>query len=168
MAPQVPIIETCLNVVKKTEALQKQIIHLASEGFSPSSLTNYIRNPIDFYYQKILKIKDHVDVEETVAANTLGTVVHNTLEDFYKPLVGSVLDIRMINDLKTKIQPTVLHHFRELYKDGDITQGSNLISFEVAKRYIFNFLEHEQACINNGDKIKIDTSNGNYMERVKE
>ena len=62
----------------------------------------------------------------------------------------------MINDLKPKIEPTVVHHFKELYKDGDITQGSNLISFEVAKRYIFNFLEYEVACINNGDKIKIE------------
>mgnify|MGYP002809702937 CR=1 FL=1 len=62
----------------------------------------------------------------------------------------------MINDLKPKIEPTVIHYFRELYKDGDITQGSNLISFEVAKRYLFNFLQHELACINNGDKIKIE------------
>jgi len=71
-------------------------------------------------------------------------------------LIGSVLDAQMINDLKPKIEPTVIHHFRELYKAGDITQGSNLISFEVAKRYLFNFLKYELACINKGDKIKIE------------
>ena len=155
VAPQVPIIETCLNVVKKTEALQKQIIHLASEGFSPSSLTNYIRNPIDFYYQKILKIKDHVDVEETVAANTLGTVVHNTLEDFYKPLVGALLTIDAIKGLKSQIEQTVTYHFKNEYKEGDITKGKNLIIFEIAKRYVSNFLDLEMKSLRAGDKIKI-------------
>ena len=33
---------------------------------------------------KVLGIYEYEDAEETVAANTLGTVVHNTLEDFYK------------------------------------------------------------------------------------
>ena len=155
VAPQVPIIETCLNVVKKTEALHKQIIHLASEGFSPSSLTNYIRNPIDFYYQKILKIKDHVDVEETVAANTLGTVVHNTLEDFYKPLVGALLTIDAIKGLKSQIEQTVTYHFKNEYKEGDITKGKNLIIFEIAKRYVSNFLDSEMKSLRAGDKIKI-------------
>tara|TARA_R110002072_G_scaffold203292_1_gene361286 strand:- start:878 stop:3634 length:2757 start_codon:yes stop_codon:yes gene_type:complete len=155
IAPQVPTIETHLNVVKKTEALQKQIIHLASEGFSPSSLTNYIRNPIDFYYQKILKIKDHVDVEETVAANTLGTVVHNTLEDFYEPFIGKLLTVDGIKGLKPKIEQTVTYHFKNEYKEGDISKGKNLIIFEIAKRYVSNFLDLEIKTLKAGDKIKI-------------
>ena len=155
IAPQVPTIETKLNVVKKTEALQQQIIQLASEGFSPSSLTNYIRNPIDFYYQKILKIKDHIDVEETVAANTLGTVVHNTLEDFYKPFIGEVLTVDAIKNLKPKIEKTVTHHFKNEYKEGDITKGKNLIIFEIAKRYVSNFLDLEIKGLKSGDNIRI-------------
>lgn len=155
IAPQVPTIETKLNVVKKTDTLQKQIIHLAGEGFSPSSLTNYIRNPIDFYYQKILKIKDHIDVEETVAANTLGTVVHNTLEDFYKPFVGEFLTVETIKNLKPKIEQTVTHHFKNEYKEGDITKGKNLIIFEIAKRYVSNFLDLEIKTLKAGDSIKI-------------
>ncbi|MDG1728575.1 MAG: PD-(D/E)XK nuclease family protein [Algibacter sp.] len=155
IAPEVPTIERHLNVVKKTEALQKQIIETANQGFSPSSLTNYMRNPIDFYYQKILKIKDHDDVEETVAANTLGTVVHNTLEDFYEPFIGHFLTVEGIENLKPKIEQTVSYHFKKEYKEGDITKGKNLIVFEVAKRYVSNFLDLEIKALKAGDKIKI-------------
>ncbi|GAA4892562.1 PD-(D/E)XK nuclease family protein [Flaviramulus aquimarinus] len=155
IAPQAPIIEPILNVVKKTEALQKQLIKVAQEGFSPSSLTNYIRNPIDFYYQKILKIKDHDDVEETVAANTLGTVVHNTLEDFYKPLTGQFLTVEILNNLKSNIEERVTFHFKNEYKEGDITKGKNLIIFEIAKRYVSNFLNLELKTIRDGNEIKI-------------
>ena len=155
LTPQVPIIEPTLNVVKKTETLQKQIIQVAQDGFSPSSLTNYIRNPIDFYYQKILKIKEHDDVEETVAANTLGTVVHNTLEDFYKPLIGMVLTVEIVKTLKSQIKEKVTFHFKNEYKEGDMTKGKNLIIFEIAKRYVTNFLDLEIKDIKGGNNIKI-------------
>ena len=91
VTPKTPSTSSQLTTVIKTEALEKLIIDIVKSGLSPSSLTNYIRNPIDFYYQKVLKIKEYDDVEETIAANTLGTVVHNTLEDFYKPLEGEFL-----------------------------------------------------------------------------
>ncbi|WP_194766255.1 PD-(D/E)XK nuclease family protein [Tamlana sp. I1] len=155
IAPQVPIIEPSLTVVKKTEDLNTALIKLASEGFSPSSLTNYMRNPIDFYYQKILKIRDHNDVEETVAANTLGTVVHNTLEDFYKPLIGNLINVEIINALKPKIEERVGYHFKKEYKEGDITKGKNLIISEIAKRYVLNFLDLEIKSLKAGDVIKI-------------
>ena len=155
IAPQVPSIEIPLNVVKKTDALLTQITKVAHDGFSPSSLTNYIRNPIDFYYQKVLKIRDHVDVEETVAANTLGTVVHNTLEDFYKPLIGHFLKLETIKDLKSIIEKTVRYHFKNEYKEGDISKGKNLIIFEIAKRYVSNFLDLEIKALKSGDAIKI-------------
>ncbi|SFZ90375.1 PD-(D/E)XK nuclease superfamily protein [Flaviramulus basaltis] len=155
IAPLVPIIEPSLNVIKKTETLQKQIIQLAGEGFSPSSLTNYIRNPIDFYYQKILKIKEHDDVEETVASNTLGTVVHNTLEDFYKPFEGKLLTLDSIKNLKLQIEEKVTFHFKNEYKEGDITKGKNLIIFEIAKRYVSNFLDLEIKHLKAGNTIKI-------------
>ena len=74
-----------------------QIKRLANSGFSPSSLTSYIRNPIDFYNQKILGVKDVEEAEENVAANTLGTVVHNTLEALYLPLMGRILTVDAVS-----------------------------------------------------------------------
>ena len=105
--------------------------------------------------KKILKIKEHNDVEETVAANTLGTVVHNTLEDLYKPLVGTFITTDIIKTLKSQIEQKVTFHFEHEYKEGDITKGKNLIVFEIAKRYVSNFLDLEMKSLRAGDKIKI-------------
>jgi len=155
IAPQVPVISNELNSVEKNDDLLIKLKEVAEKGFSPSSLTNYIRNPIDFYYQKVLKITAHDDVEETVAANTLGTVVHNTLEDFYKPLVGNFLSEDIIKNLKTQIEKKVQFHFKNEFKEGDITKGKNLIIFEIAKRYVSNFLDLEMVDLRAGNKIKI-------------
>ena len=155
VTPNVPTSTTNLNEISKSDLVMNRIKEVAERGFSPSSLTSYIRNPLDFYYQKILKVKEYEDVEETVASNTLGTVVHNTLEDFYKPLIGQFLSVDVLKDLKKKIEKTVTHHFKDIYKEGDLKSGKNLIIFEIAKRYVLNFINLEIEDVKQGNKIKI-------------
>ena len=144
-----------LKRVSKTDAVINRLKEIANSGFSPSTLTSYIRNPIDFYYQKILKINEFNEVEETVAANTLGTIVHDTLEVFYKPLEDSFLTIDHLLNMQLKIDEEVRKQFVKSFKDGDFSKGKNLIIFEVAKRFISNFIKYELSEIKKGNKIKI-------------
>ena len=155
VAPKIPKIKPQLISVTKTELMMTKIKDVASKGFSPSSLANYIRNPIDFYYQKILGIKEQENVEEIVASNTLGTVIHNTLEELYKPLVGKLLSVEAIKAMKVEVSEKVIFHFNEIYKKGDISKGKNLIILEIAKRYILNFLNLEIQTLKQGNSIKI-------------
>jgi len=155
VSAQVPSVEKKLQQIKKTPQVINALDKVAQKGFSPSSLTNYIRNPIDFYYEKVLGIKHYEEVEESVAFNTLGTVIHNTLEDFYKPLEGQLLTVELVKEMVTNIKATVSHHFKAEFKEGDITRGKNLIIFEIAQRYISNFLNLEIADLKQGNTIKI-------------
>lgn len=154
-SPNVPIVDKKLKQIAKTHDVLSKLKELSCKGFSPSSLTNYIRNPLDFYYEKILGIKEFEDVEENIAANTLGSVIHNTLEDFYKPLEGKFLTIDDLNSFKLEIKQQVTYHFKDLYKDGDFTSGKNLIIFEIAQRYILNFINSEIDILKSGKKLKI-------------
>ena len=155
VTPKVPSITSNINRIYKTDAVINKIKELAAKGFSPSSLTNYIRNPLDFYYQKILGIKENDLVEETVAANTLGTVVHETLKDLYSPLLHKNLNVSDIKDMKPKIEALVKKHFQLTYKKSDLKKGKNLIIFEIAKRYVLNFLNTEIDDLKNGNSIKV-------------
>lgn len=155
IAPKVEVAQKMPKVIKKSEAVVKRLQQIAASGFSPSSLTNYIRNPIDFYYQKVLKIQSFEDVEETVAANTLGSVIHQTLEDFYTPYKGEYLTEAHLKQMKTLVNDSVTHHFKLFYKEGDMTKGKNLIILEVAKRYILNFINKEIETLKAGHRIKI-------------
>ncbi|NND87992.1 MAG: PD-(D/E)XK nuclease family protein [Flavobacteriaceae bacterium] len=144
-----------LKKVEKTPEILKRIKEIANKGFSPSSLTSYIRNPLDFYFQKILRLQEYQEVEETVAANTLGTIVHDTLELFYKPLEQQILTIEHLENMEQRVHETVTEQFRNTFREGAIDQGKNLIIFEVAKRYIQNFLKMERAEIEAGHTIKL-------------
>ncbi|OBX26700.1 PD-(D/E)XK nuclease superfamily protein [Gelidibacter algens] len=155
VVPKVEVAQKSPQIIKKTEAVSQRLQQIATNGFSPSSLTNYIRNPIDFYYQKVLKIESFEDVEETVAANTLGSVIHQTLEDFYTPYKGIALTEAHLQEMKTLINDSVTLHFKSFYKEGDMTKGKNLIILEVAKRYVSNFINKEIDTLKAGNQIKI-------------
>ena len=141
--------------LEKTSDLLEELVKVAERGFSPTSLTNYIRNPIQFYYQTVLGIRNEEEVEETVAANTLGTVVHNTLETLYKPLEGKQLSLENIKEMRKGAEVEVQKQFKEVYKSGDITKGKNLIIYQVALSYIDRFFTLEETTIKGGSEVII-------------
>ncbi|MBC7846841.1 MAG: PD-(D/E)XK nuclease family protein [Flavobacterium sp.] len=142
-------------VVPKSESVMIRLKEIAEKGFSPSALTSYIRNPIDFYFQKILRISEVEEVEENIALNTLGTIIHETLEALYTPFIGKILSENAILGCFKLLDAEVLKQFKLVYKEGEIKKGRNLLAFEVAKRNVSNFLKVELESIKNGDAIKI-------------
>ena len=142
-------------VVPKSESVMIRLKEIAEKGFSPSALTSYIRNPIDFYFQKILRISEVEEVEENIALNTLGTIIHETLEALYTPFIGKFLSENDILGSFKLLDAEVLKQFKLVYKEGEIKKGRNLLAFEVAKRDVSNFLKVELESIKNGDAIKI-------------
>lgn len=143
VAPAIEPTENLLENIAKDEALLQRIQEYAARGFSPTALTNYIRNPIDFYKKNLLGIDDLSDVEETIAANTFGTIVHDTLEEIYTPFIDKVLTTDLLIACKSNIRAMVQHHFSKSYAGGDISHGKNLIAFNVVVRYIENFIDLE-------------------------
>jgi hypothetical protein len=142
-------------VIPKSEAVMKRLKEIAIAGFSPSALTSYIRNPIQFYFQKILRIREVEEVEENIALNTLGTIIHETLKALYEPFIGKFISENDILNCFKLLDNEVLKQFKVVYKEGEIKKGRNLLAFEVAKRNVSNFLKVELECIKEGDVIKI-------------
>ncbi|CAD0003308.1 hypothetical protein FLAT13_01607 [Flavobacterium salmonis] len=142
-------------VIPKSDAIMERLKEIAETGFSPSALTSYIRNPIDFYFQKILRIREVEEVEENIALNTLGTIIHETLKTLYDPLIDKFVSEEDLLNCFKLLDDEVLRQFKLVYKEGEIKKGRNLLAFEVAKRNVFNFLKMELDAIKNGDTIKI-------------
>jgi hypothetical protein len=142
-------------VIEKSESVMLRLKEIATVGFSPSALTSYIRNPIQFYFQKILRIREVEEVEENIALNTLGTIIHETLKSLYDPFVGRFMSEADIQNCFKQIDDEVLKQFKVVYKEGEIKKGRNLLAFEVAKRNVSNFLKVELESIKAGDAIKI-------------
>lgn len=166
VSPDIPIVNNPLIEIDKNEEVIAKIKALAQHGFSPSALTAYIRNPLDFYYRYILGIKEPTEVEETIAANTLGTIIHNTLENFYKPLEGKLLTTKHLKSMTSQIDAEIRRQFKKEYAQLDIKQGKNLLIFEVAKKYIKQFISSEMQSLKEGNEIKIVAIESNLKAQV--
>lgn len=149
IAPKIVLDKKALKKISKDKITLDRLKNIASTGFSPSSITNYLYNPVSFYQRKILKIKEFDDVEETVAFNTLGTVVHKTLDALYKPNLHTNLSVAMIVEMESKAKNLVINFFKTEFKNGDLSTGKNRLIFEVANRFVSNFLSQEKALLLN-------------------
>ncbi len=154
VSPKVNKTKNKLKQLPKNKLLLSGLKQLAEKGFSPTALTTYILDPFEFYKQKILKIREIEEVEETIAANTLGTIIHKTLEALYIPFIGKYLTERTIKIIKTKVSDEVKKWFIKEY-GNNITSGKNLLIYKVAHQFIDNFLAQETALIRQGKQIKI-------------
>lgn len=156
IAPKVVPQNEELKEIKKDSKVIEVLKELGQKGISPSALTNYLYNPVAFYKQKVLRIKEFEDVEETVAYNTLGTVVHETLDELYTPFINSYLSLEKIKWMQAKAKDLVTKHFKKEFKNGDISTGKNRLIFEVANRFVTNFLAQEKEVLKDeNNRLKI-------------
>nr|WP_309597453.1 PD-(D/E)XK nuclease family protein [Flavobacterium davisii] len=156
MQPEIPTIAYQPIRIDKSEVVMQRLYEIASvKGFSPSALTAYIRNPIQFYFQRVLSIKESEEVEENIALNTLGTIIHQTLEELYKPYLNEYLTEKTIQKMASLVDDEVYKQFKLVYKEGEVQKGKNLLAYEVAKRNVSNFLKQEKSSVQQGDAIKV-------------
>ena len=141
--PKISIDPKPLIQIEKDGQFMEDLRTFAQNGFSPTSLTNYIRNPIDFYTRNILKINDLEEVEENIAANTFGTIIHDSLEQLYTPLINHVLTEEHIKSIKNQVPEIVQHQFTQNLSGVDISKGKFLLVYNVILKYLHNFLEDE-------------------------
>ena len=168
VSPKVVTQKIALKEIEKNEAVLEKLKELAEKGISPSALTNYLYNPISFYKQKILKLKEFEDVEETVAYNTLGTVVHETLDELYTPFVGKFLVEKNVDLMNEKSRDLVTKHFKKEFKNGDISTGRNRLIFEVANRFVNNFLAQEKELLKDkNNQLKIIATEENLATEIE-
>ena len=142
--------EICL---KKTPVALKRIKEISLKGFSPSSLETYIKNPKEYYFQKLLNIKKE-DVDESFASHkTIGLVFHETIELLYKPFIGKHLEIKALKDSLLKVDKVLKNTFVRNKESFD--SGKNLIIFEVIKSALKTFIQNELEDIKSGSVVKI-------------
>ncbi|WP_372794690.1 PD-(D/E)XK nuclease family protein [Lutibacter sp.] len=155
ISPKVQHIEVPLIQIEKTEEVLQKLKEVFIKGISPSALATYIYNPVSFYEQKVLEIYEDDEVEETIAANTMGSVIHDVLEEMYTPYLDKFLKKENIAKMQKKCNDLLTKYFRKHYLKGNIKTGKNKLIFEVSKNLINRFLKQEMQLLNENKQLKI-------------
>lgn len=130
--------------IPKAKRTREKLIKLASTGYSPSALTTYITCPLRFYFSYILRINTNPILSNSIEANTFGTVIHNTLEQLYKPLIDKLPDANSINFSNSEIKSQITNQFKEVAGSEMHYGGRNYLIYETAFQYINNFIRWDK------------------------
>lgn len=167
ISPKVKTEKTEVKEIEKTDEIISVLNQVAKKGFSPSALTGYLYNPYQFYTQKILKLSEYNEVEETVASNTMGTIIHDTLDALYQPYLGKYLTSENIKEMFAKVDDLVSFYFKKHFHNSDIFTGKNRLTFEVSKDYVNRFLENEKQLISENNQLKIIATEENLETTIE-
>lgn len=143
ISPEIELTKKKQLVVRKDSEVLIQIEDILSKGLSPSSLSSYIDNPIEFYKRKILGLKESITIEETIAHNTFGTVIHIVLEKLYTPFIGTYLNADSLKLKLKELNKLVVQELQMVFKEEDIRRGKNLIASQIIVKYLERFIKAE-------------------------
>lgn len=139
--------------INKTPTVMQALEAWTQKGISASSLANYLRNPIEFYQQQVLGVRDFEDAEETVGARILGNIVHNSLEELYKPLLGKILIEKDFDSILENSEKALNKSFEKEYGKGDYLRGKNHLVYKIAHSFIQNVIKSDQNLAKTNDFV---------------
>lgn len=143
-----------ITAIAKTPELMQALAIQFDKGLSPTLLSSYIRDPLEFYKKAILEIQDTITDPIYVDAITLGTFTHRAAEALYTPLKGKLLSRELLRRQEDRILEIVDRVFQEFFPKTSYASGRNYLAFHVVVRYLQRLLEHDiQACQQNQIEI---------------
>lgn len=140
--------------VSKTDRVLGILRDWIAKGASPSSLSLYLRNPLFFYYQYVLKVNLE-NSKKGITNSLFGTVVHFILQMLYVPLINQKLTVDILLSLSEHIDEYTQLAFKKYYHWSLMQSGKNLLYYEMVKFQIQQFIDYEISRVRSGDDIVI-------------
>lgn len=107
---------------------------------SPSALTQYILNPIDFFFNYIAGIKEPKEVTGVVEANEVGSILHKVMEYFYEDCIRQEITLPLLREKRKGISALTEKAFAEvIYNDPDRSvafKGMQKVILAIVEAYV--------------------------------
>jgi ATP-dependent exoDNAse (exonuclease V) beta subunit len=130
----------------KTPAIIERIQQYLAQAVSASALKKYLSCPLDFYYRYVVEFGEEDEVEEDLAQNTFGSLIHNCLEELYLPHAQRLkngdlvqpppgpLTEKDVAKMITQYPEVLRKQFLDYFDQNEqlFSKGKNRLSFEMA------------------------------------
>jgi ATP-dependent helicase/nuclease subunit B len=141
--------------IKKDAAFKESLLALGHYGFSPSSLSRSITDPLDFYKKYLLRINSYDELSEMMPLNIFGNIIHHTLEALYKSLEKPILTAETISQLYPKVATFTANAYTKEKVVYDREKGRGYLTYEVIKDYVTKTLEADASLCKNQGEIEL-------------
>ena len=139
------------TAIQKTE---EDIAAMHAPGFrlSVSAVQNYLNCPAQFYYSRVKGLKAADEVNESLDAGMLGSVLHETMEELYtgmETVSRKYLESLLEDD--GSVRGIISRKIKEQLRTDEV-QGRNLIFEEIITRYAMQILRTDLGLLKEAGK----------------
>ncbi|WP_018477883.1 PD-(D/E)XK nuclease family protein [Pontibacter roseus] len=130
-------------VIQKDAQTLEQLKQELRRGLYPSHLNMYINCSLQYYFSRIAKIREMDEVEEQLGADQFGTIVHQVLEDFFRPFEqnGEPIERMHVEQMLAQLPNQVELEFRKVTRGASPERGMNFLLYKVAVQVLEKYLD---------------------------
>ena len=136
--------------LQMTPKLQGRLQEWSSSGMSPSAINTMLQCPRNFAYRYLYRMDEANDLQTSMEASTLGSVVHYVMEQGLKGVQGRFLEITDLDQIKSSLNGLLQEAVQEVYNADLVQQGENVLQLEIARSTLIKFLDKERAELQQG------------------
>ncbi|WP_300675262.1 PD-(D/E)XK nuclease family protein [Soonwooa sp.] len=149
-----PIIQELMKIEKTESVLAK--LQEWKKSVSPTHLTAFLYNPIDFYLKYILKARDSNEIEEELSVRNYGNLVHYAVQFLYEDFRNKILTLEDYKILNSRVDASISHAIEKLNHQNEFyDRGMNYIHKQIAERVIKGILQYDENLVKNGSALEI-------------
>lgn len=163
---KIPTLTTVPKKAEKSKEVIEQLQALSIQGFSPSSLALYIRDPYQFYEQKLLRIQPLDQFENHLNAADKGTIIHAALETLYTPFVGKILTLKDVDEMIDTLPKVLTDKLALQFGANNSLRGKNYIMAHSMRQVLNQFLNAEKKLISAGNSLRIEALEHPYTKKI--
>ena len=132
--------------IKQLETIKKpQNLPEILQEISPSAINAYMRCQLQFYFQRIARLKEVPSPGDVIEYNTFGTIFHRVAEKIYNVRLtqhkGLVSEEFLKSLLDKDGEITITKYIRETFQENELTP--NVVIEQVVKNYIKLLIQHD-------------------------
>ncbi|MEL6671372.1 MAG: PD-(D/E)XK nuclease family protein [Bacteroidota bacterium] len=117
---------------------------------SATAINTWLACRLNFYFRYVAQIKEEEEVEESMDARTLGTILHNSLEFLHTPFIDKALEDQDFDAMVKQYPAHLQAAFREENLGPDL-QGKNYLLGDVISRLAKDIIKQDKQ----GEKFRI-------------
>ncbi len=131
--------------VVKTEGHVEEIEKLLHRGISASAINTFLSCPADFYYKYVVGIREPEKTGAVIHPSVSGSILHDTLESLYTPLVKKVLTEDNLKAIGERAMKELDHQIELKNLTQFMNQGENKLELLVMREKLKNYLNWEKS-----------------------
>jgi ATP-dependent helicase/nuclease subunit B len=146
--------------VEKTPDVVQRLQEMAQQGFSPTALSQYLKDPLEFYYERVLGVRPLEMLEDVIGYDVQGNVIHELLETFYQtdetstpwPQINkaTLSDALAAFDTKKEVQQKLVE-----LGVSEFDSGKNLLIKEMLISMLDNFFKAEKKALEKEGQVEL-------------